>query len=303
MSSFHAWQRLYRQTNRSPLQQVCHPLLERHRISLHIKRDDLLHPYISGNKWRKLKYVLRQALTEQARGLLSFGGAYSNHLHALAAAGRRLGLPTVGLVRGEPHSATNPTLSDARRWGMTLEFVERSEYRCRQDPGWLAALADRHPGYRLIPEGGSEPLALPGVAELWRELPVADELILPVASGGTLAGLLSARPAGVRLTGYAVLKGHGWLAATVQQLHPPAAGDDGWRLQLDHHGGGYAKCSSEDRGRIVRLASALAVPLEPVYSGKAMLGLFRDIEAGMYPAGSRLIFLHTGGLQGARDGL
>nr|WP_237332688.1 pyridoxal-phosphate dependent enzyme [Zobellella iuensis] len=294
---------MYRQASRSPLQPLDHPLLERHRISLSIKRDDLLHPHISGNKWRKLKYILRQALTEQAPGLLSFGGAYSNHLHALAAAGKQLGLPTVGLVRGEPHSVANPTLSDARRWGMTLEFVERAEYRRRQDPDWLAALADRHPGYRLIPEGGSEPLALPGVAELWRELPAADELILPLASGGTLAGLLSARPPGVRLTGYAVLKGHGWLAATVQQLYPPAARDDGWRLQLDHHGGGYAKCPGDDRERITRLASALAVPLEPVYSGKAMLGLFRDIEAGMYPAGSRLIFLHTGGLQGARGGL
>ncbi|WP_445401419.1 1-aminocyclopropane-1-carboxylate deaminase/D-cysteine desulfhydrase [Zobellella sp. An-6] len=303
MSPLDSWQRLYRQTAGSPLQPVRHPLLKHHGVSLQIKRDDLLHPQLSGNKWRKLKHVLRQALAEQARGLLSFGGAYSNHLHALAAAGRALGLPTVGIVRGEPTSATNPTLSDAASWGMALRFVSRQDYRRRQDADWLAALAANYPGHYLIPEGGSTELALPGVAELWQELPPADELILPVASGGTLAGLLSARPRDVRLTGYAVLKAHGWLADTVQQLHPAAAADPGWRLRLEHHGGGYAKSPAEDRRRIAELATELAVPLEPIYSGKAMLGLFRDLDAGLYPAGSHLLFLHTGGLQGTRGGL
>ncbi|ATG75266.1 1-aminocyclopropane-1-carboxylate deaminase [Zobellella denitrificans] len=303
MSDLHAWQRLYLGATSSPLQPLHHPLLRRHGIRLSIKRDDLLHPRLSGNKWRKLKYVLRQALTERATGLLSFGGAWSNHLHALAAAGRELGLPTVGIVRGEPASAANPTLSDAAAWGMALRFVSRQDYRRRQDPDWLATLAADYPGHYLIPEGGSTGLALPGVAELWRELPAADELILPVASGGTLAGLIEARPAGTRLTGYAVLKGAGWLAETIGDLCPAALADAGWRLRLEHHGGGYAKCPAEDRRRILELATALAVPLEPVYSGKAMLGLFRDIEAGCYPSGSSLIFLHTGGLQGARGGL
>ncbi|WP_245879606.1 1-aminocyclopropane-1-carboxylate deaminase/D-cysteine desulfhydrase [Zobellella endophytica] len=303
MSHLLRWRRLFDAVPPSPLQWARHPLLTRHGLDLMIKRDDLLHPRISGNKWRKLKYVLRQAVSEQASGLLSFGGAWSNHLHALAAAGQTLELPTLGVVRGEPEYADNPTLADARHWGMTLAFVDRRQYRRRQEPDWLAALAQRHPGYRLIPEGGSCALALPGVAELWRELAPADALILPVASGGTLAGLLSARPADTRIIGYAVLKGDGWLAETVSGLYPPAARDPGWRLRLGYHGGGYAKCSADDRQRIARLASELAVPLEPVYSGKAMLGLFRDIEAGYYPAGSRLIFLHTGGLQGVRGGL
>lgn len=297
------WRRLFDAATPSPLQHVSHPLLTRHGLELRIKRDDLLHPRISGNKWRKLKYVLRQAVSERAAGLLSFGGAWSNHLHALAAAGQALDLPTLGVVRGEPEYADNPTLADARHWGMTLAFVDRRQYRRRQDPDWLAALAADHPGYHLIPEGGSCALALPGVAELWQELAPADALILPVASGGTLAGLLSARPAATLITGYAVLKGDGWLAQTVSELYPPAARDPGWRLRLGHHGGGYAKCPADDRRQIAELASELAVPLEPVYSGKAMLGLFRDIEAGCYPAGSRLIFLHTGGLQGGRGGL
>nr|WP_116474624.1 pyridoxal-phosphate dependent enzyme [Zobellella maritima] len=285
----------------SPLDPIRHPLLTQQGIQLWIKRDDLLHPQISGNKWRKLKYVLRHALSEDARGLLTFGGAYSNHLHALAAAGRQLPLATVGLVRGEAGSINNPTLSDARAWGMALEFVDRQQYRLRHTQAYLEQLAYRYPGYRIIPEGGSCSLALPGVAELWQELPPIDELILPVASGGTLAGLLSARPAGTRLRGYAVLKGKDWLAETVHRLFPDALQDPGWQLQLEHHGGGYAKCSAADRIAIAQLADELCVPLEPVYSGKALLGLFRDIAANHYAPGSRLVFLHTGGLQGARS--
>ncbi|GHA04832.1 1-aminocyclopropane-1-carboxylate deaminase/D-cysteine desulfhydrase [Oceanisphaera arctica] len=306
MSDLSCWQHLYQLQRPSPLQRLCHPLLEQHRLTLWIKRDDLLHHLISGNKWRKLKYTLRQALSEQAGGLLSFGGAYSNHLHALAAAGHRLGLPTVGMVRGESHS-NNPTLEDARRWGMTLEFVDRQQYRRRQDADWLAELTRRHPGYLIIPEGGSCPQALPGVAELWQEvgqeLPELDEVILPVASGGTLAGLLSARPASTRVRGYAVLKGAGWLAEEVCRLYPPAAQDNGWQLELSHHGGGYAKSSAADKAAIAELAVQLKVPLEAIYSGKALLGLFRDIADGRYAAGSRLLFLHTGGMQGARGAL
>ncbi|MDP5293168.1 pyridoxal-phosphate dependent enzyme [Oceanimonas sp. CHS3-5] len=301
MRSLHRWQQLYDRAGASVLQPVHHTSLDHHRLTLHIKRDDLLHASISGNKWRKLKYVLRQALSDEAAGLLSFGGAWSNHLHALAAAGHALGVPTVGIVRGEPEYAANPTLTDARAWGMTLDFVDRQTYRRRHDADFLAALALKYPGFYIIPEGGSCPLALPGVAELWRELPDCDQLILPVASGGTLAGLLSARPASTHVTGYAVLKGKDWLADTIHELYSPAADDSGWQLRLEHHGGGYAKCRAEDRGAIAALSEALAVPLEPVYSGKALLGLFRDIEAGRYPSGSRLIFLHTGGLQGARS--
>ena len=304
-----SWHRLYSSPS-SPqgLQPLCHPLLSRHGLTLWLKRDDLLHPTISGNKWRKLKYILRQALSDQALGILSFGGAYSNHLHALAAAGHQLGLPTVGIVRGEASSRHNPTLSDARHWGMTLEFVDRQQYRRRQDADWLAELALRYPGFLMVPEGGSCALAFPGVAELWQELwqeprqaeQQIDEVILPVASGGTLAGLLSARSAHCRVRGYAVLKGAHWLTDEICRLYPPAAQDAGWQLMLDHHGGGYAKCSASDRAEIDTLASQLGIPLEPIYSGKALLGLFRDIAAGVYPAGSRLVFIHTGGLQGAR---
>lgn len=315
-----AWHHLYATCPRAQrLQPLQHPLLAQHQLTLWVKRDDLIHPTISGNKWRKLKYILRNALLEGDRGILSFGGAYSNHLHALAAAGHYLGLPTVGIVRGEASSADNPTLRDAQAWGMTLVFVDRQQYRRRQDSDWLLELAQRYPKYRIIPEGGSCADALPGVAELWQEIEqelsqapqqsfnqqplTIDEVILPVASGGTLAGLLSARPSHTRIKGYAVLKGAQWLADEICRLHPNAADDPGWQLSLEHHGGGYAKCSAADNADINLLASQLVLPLEPIYSGKTLLGLFRDIAAGAYPAGSKLVFLHTGGLQGARGSL
>ena len=299
MTSLSLWQQLYTHTP-SVLQPLAHPLLSQRAITLYCKRDDLLHPRLSGNKWRKLKYPLRQALSEQALGVLSFGGAYSNHLHALAAAGLALNLPTVGIVRGEANS-NNPTLTDARQWGMELAFVNRQQYRRRQDSDWLAELAQRYPGYMLLPEGGSCPLALPGVAELWQELPPQVEVILPVASGGTMAGLLSARPSGAKVRGYAVLKGDPWLAKEIVALYPAAAQDKNWQLVYKHHGGGYAKCSAPDKQAIAQLATELQLPLEPIYSGKALLGLFKDIATGQFQRGSTLVFLHTGGLQGARS--
>lgn len=333
-----AWQHLYSSAAPSPLQRLHHPLLDRQQLSLWVKRDDLVHGRLSGNKWRKLKYPVRDAILSQAQGLLSFGGAYSNHLHALAALGQQLALPTQAIVRGEAHSQHNPTLTDARSWGMGLEFVDRQQYRRRQDPRWLAELAARYPGYYIIPEGGSCALALPGVAELWFELgsqlnaspnsqlssPSANRptappipllpapvdasimpsaiahIILPVASGGTVAGLISARPATSQITAYAVLKGANWLKDEVCSLYPAAAEDNGWQLRLNHHGGGYAKSCAADGAAITLLSHELQLPLEPIYSGKALLGLFRDIADGYYPAHSQLVFLHTGGLQGAR---
>lgn len=300
MTPFSLWQQLYSAVSASTLEPLVHPLLTEQGITLYCKRDDLLHPRLSGNKWRKLKYPLRQALTEHAAGILSFGGAYSNHLHALAAAGQALNLPTVGIVRGEA-SSHNPTLTDVRHWGMQLEFVNRQQYRRRQDSDWLAELAQRYPDYMILPEGGSCALALPGVAELWQELPPQIEMILPVASGGTMAGLLSARPTGAKVRGYAVLKSDPWLKKEIIALYPPAAHDKHWQLVYKYHGGGYAKCSVDDKLAIAQLAAELQLPLEPIYSGKALLGLFNDIATGHFKRGSTLVFLHTGGLQGARS--
>ncbi|WP_421272789.1 1-aminocyclopropane-1-carboxylate deaminase/D-cysteine desulfhydrase [Aeromonas taiwanensis] len=281
----------------SPLHRIHHPLLTAHGVTLWCKRDDLIHPSLSGNKWRKLKYHLQQARAQGKTHILSFGGAYSNHIHALAAAGCRLGLRTTGIIRGEAASVSNATLSAARGWGMDLVFVDRQSYRRRQDPAWLAQFEDADT--LIVPEGGSSPRALPGVAELVDELPFSPDLwVLPCASGGTLAGLIAGKRERERILAIAVIKGGTQLRDEVCRLHPGAATTEGWRIALDHHDGGYARFSPALWQWVQAFCAETGLPLEPIYSGKAMWGLFRELEAGRIPRGSEVVFLHTGGLQG-----
>lgn len=281
----------------SPLQAIHHPLLTRYGVELWCKRDDLIHPLISGNKWRKLKYYLHHAREHGKRHLLSFGGAYSNHIHALAAAGHQFGLRTTGIIRGESDSVSNSTLSDARRWGMDLVFVDRLSYRRRQEPEWLAQFeaADT----LIVPEGGSSPLAIPGVAELVTELPFSPDLwVLPCASGGTLAGLIAGKREMEQILAIAVLKGGNFIADEVRRLYPAAATTHGWQIALDHHDGGYARFSPALWQWVQAFSAETGLPLEPIYSGKAMYGLFRELAAGRIAPGSRIVFIHTGGMQG-----
>ena len=281
----------------SPLQRLHHPLLTSYDVELWCKRDDLIHPAISGNKWRKLKYHLLHAREHGKQHLLSFGGAYSNHIHALAAAGYQTGLRTTGIIRGEADAVSNTTLRDARRWGMDLVFVDRQSYRQRQDPDWLAQFAA--PDTLIVPEGGSSPLAIPGVAELVGEVPFSPDLwVLPCASGGTLAGLVAGKRDREQILAIAVLKGGGFIADEVCRLHPAAASIPGWRIALDHHDGGYAKFSPALWQWVEDFSADTGLPLEPIYSGKAMWGLFRDLAAGRIARGSKIVFIHTGGMQG-----
>ena len=281
----------------SPLHPISHPLLDAQGVRLWCKRDDLIHPLLSGNKWRKLKYHLQQASTLGKTRLLSFGGAYSNHIHALAAAGHLTGLRTTGIIRGEAEAVSNATLRAARDRGMDLVFVDRQSYRRRQDPDWLAQFLA--PDTLIVPEGGSGPLAIPGVAELVAEVPFSPDLwVLPCASGGTLAGLVAGKRAREQILAIAVLKGGAFIHDEVCRLHPAATDTPGWRIALDHHDGGYAKFSPALWQWGQSFSAQTGLPLEPIYSGKAMWGLFRELAAGHIPRGSEIVFIHTGGLQG-----
>jgi 1-aminocyclopropane-1-carboxylate deaminase len=281
----------------SPLQRLHHPLLHRYGVELWCKRDDLIHPTISGNKWRKLKHHLLHAKAQGKQHLLSFGGAYSNHIHALAAAGCQAGLRTTGIIRGESYAVSNSTLQDAKCWGMDLVFVDRQSYRRRQDLDWLAQFAASDT--LIVPEGGSSPLAIPGVAELVSEVPFSPDLwVLPCASGGTLAGLIAGKRQQEQILAIAVLKGGGFIADEVCRLHPAATSIPGWRIALDHHDGGYAKFSPALWLWVQDFSAQTGLPLEPIYSGKAMWGLFRELAAGRIAPGSKIVFIHTGGMQG-----
>ncbi|AOW77484.1 cysteine desulfhydrase [Colwellia sp. PAMC 20917] len=285
----------------SPLQKVTHPLFERHQLSVSIKRDDVIHPIISGNKWRKLKFNLRHAQAHNYIGVISFGGSFSNHIHALAFACHQQGLKSIGIIRGEKEYASNFTLSMAQRWGMKLHFVDRKSYRLRENKEYLAQLQLTYPDYLIVPEGGSNTLALAGVGEVITELNQQcefDTLVTPVGSGGTLAGLIKADNNQHNLLGIAVLKQDGYLTEQVNSLLGDNLHFNNWQIMPEFHRGGYAKFNKEDAEKILSFSQQTGLIFEPVYSGKMILALLDLIDQQYFPKGHRLVLLHTGGLQG-----
>jgi 1-aminocyclopropane-1-carboxylate deaminase len=285
----------------SRLQQIIHPLFEKHQLTVSIKRDDAIHPIVSGNKWRKLKFNLRHAKTHNYTGVISFGGSFSNHIHALAFSCQQQGLKSIGIIRGEKEYASNFTLSMAQKWGMELHFIDRKTYRLREDQAYLAELQETYPDYHLVPEGGSNKLALGGVGEVITELNQQcefDILLTPVGSGGTLAGLIQADNNQHQLLGISVLKQEGYLTEQVNHLLSNNKHFNNWQILSEFHRGGYAKFSKEDEQRIVNFNLQTGFVFEPVYSGKMVLALLDLIEQGYFPKGKRIVLLHTGGLQG-----
>lgn len=290
----------------SKLQRVHHPLFDQHEVHVEIKRDDIIHPIISGNKWRKLKYNLQHVKQEQhINGVLSFGGSYSNHIHALAFACSEQNIPCVGIIRGEEKYQNNFTLSWAKHWGMQLLFVDRKTYRRRHDSEYLAELQQQFPDYFIVPEGGTNKRAITGVSEIITELSQQtefDTLITPVGSGGTLAGLIAGDKLNNtehKLLGIAVLKNAEYMKDEIKDLLPTAAvPHDKWQLLTDYHRGGYAKFSLSDATRIAEFNKITGVDFEPVYSGKMVLAFIDLLEQGYFSKGERIVLLHTGGMQG-----
>jgi 1-aminocyclopropane-1-carboxylate deaminase len=288
----------------SPLVELHHPLFSHFNVKVSIKRDDLIHPVISGNKWRKLKHNILAAKSTSKAGIISFGGAYSNHIHALAYACKLEGLRSIGIIRGEPHYANNATLSQAASFGMTFDFVSRKEYRERAEKVYLQQLQEKHPNLLIVPEGGSNQLALQGVSEIVTELKQQtnwDYLITPVGSGGTIAGLLSAAHQEHEIIGISVLKQAGYLEKeVVNLLAANKVKMENWQVVNQYHCGGYAKFSNNDQQQIISLAKQLGIPLEPIYSGKMILAFFDMLKNNYFRRNSHIVLLHTGGLQGLK---
>ncbi|WP_236546626.1 1-aminocyclopropane-1-carboxylate deaminase/D-cysteine desulfhydrase [Psychromonas sp. L1A2] len=296
---------LYRTMGHSPLQVLTHPLLTEKSITLSVKRDDLLHPDISGNKWRKLKYNLLYAEANNKNHLISFGGAFSNHIHALAAACNHFQFKATGIIRGEQHYASNPTLSQVQKWGMQLQFVDRKTYRLKEEDEYLTMLQKQYPNAYIIPEGGSNNLAIPGVEEVIKELthqckqPIG-HIFTATGSAGTLAGLISGAlkysPTTV-VHGIAVLKNGQYLEETVKGFVQEES-QINWHLHTDFHGGGYGKVSLTIAEFCRQFTLDTNIPIEPIYSGKMFYALWNLIEQDYFPAGTHIVALHTGGLQG-----
>ncbi|MGR9013085.1 MAG: 1-aminocyclopropane-1-carboxylate deaminase/D-cysteine desulfhydrase [Gammaproteobacteria bacterium] len=291
--------KLEKSFNPSILTKVDDPVLAQYQVELWMKRDDLLHPVISGNKWRKLKYILDHALSLGADTIISMGGAYSNHLHALAYVGKVLGLKTIGLVRGEPSVTLTPTLLDAKEWGMELKFVSRSDYRLLRQYKSHFALPGLKQGQYWLTEGGAQTLALQGVAELVNEIEMAyDTLCVPCGTGTTLAGIIDKAPERMSVLGFAALKNAGFLRKEVEAMLSQSRHN--WQLNLDYHFGGFAKINAELSAFINDFELKTNIPLEPVYTGKMIYAVYDLITKHYFKPGERIVALHTGGLQGKR---
>ena len=278
---------------------VTDPFLDQYQIELWLKRDDLLHPIISGNKWRKLKYILQHVLSIEADTIMSMGGAYSNHLHALAYTGKLLNISTVAYVRGEQPEYFNPTLKDLVAWGMQLKFISRSSYR---ELRHYQSLPEQKPNEYWLPEGGALGYALQGVAEMVEEIDISyDTLCVPCGTGTTMAGMIAAAENKTTVLGFAALKGTHFLEHDVNKLLPDSStGFCQWSINHDYHFGGFAKTTPELLEFINSFEHQTGVELEPVYTGKMMYGIYALIKQGFFAKDQRIIAVHTGGLQGKR---
>lgn len=286
-----------------PLVEVRDPWLQPYGLRLRMLRLDQIHPQISGNKWYKLSYNLRAAQAAGQGTLLSFGGAYSNHLVALAAAGRLSGMRTIGVLRGERGQQTNPRLEFCEQQGMQLHHVSRGDYRRSRDADFIAALHAQFGDFYLIPEGGSNLQGVRGCMAIAQHLHAAGLgsnscVALACGTAATLAGLLAGLQGECSVLGVSVLKGEDTLSAQVREWLALVGREDpcAWTLRTDFHCGGYAKNTPELTQFIHRFHSVSGITLEHVYTGKLMLALYTLIAQGQFARGSDLIALHTGGL-------
>ncbi|GIH28240.1 1-aminocyclopropane-1-carboxylate deaminase [Acrocarpospora phusangensis] len=261
-------------------------------VRVWLKRDDLIGGGISGNKWRKLKYNVG------AGAVVTFGGAYSSHVRAVAVAGEKYGFATAGVIRGEERLPLNPVLDDAVRRGMRLRYLDRTTYRLKHTTEVLEWLRGEYPGYRILPEGGSNPEAVRGCMELPGEITVPfDVICCPVGTGGTLAGIAAGLTPGRRAIGFSALRGGSFLNDEVARLQRETLGETtpNWHIETDYHFGGYARTNAQLSSFIDDFHDRHGILLDRVYVAKMMYGVFDLIESGAFASGTALVAVVTGG--------
>ena len=266
-------------------------------ITVQIKREDLLHPFISGNKFRKLKYNLLKAKAENKDALLTFGGAFSNHIAATAYAGKEYGFKTIGIIRGEELESKiseNPTLKFAQDCGMQFKFVTREGYRHKTETIFLENLKQEFGDFYLVPEGGTNEFAVKGCEEiLTQEDAQFDFICCAIGTGGTISGLINSSLPHQKVLGFPALKGE-FLKEDIRKF----ARNQNWELITDYHFGGYGKVNSELIAFINRFFEENNIPLDPIYTGKMVFGVMDLIPKHYFPENSKILLIHTGGLQG-----
>ena len=266
-------------------------------IEIHIKREDLIHPFVSGNKFRKLKYNLLQAKMENHQTLLTFGGAFSNHIAAVAFAGREKGFKTIGMIRGdelEDKVSENPTLSFAQKCGMQLEFISREEYRSKSEVSFLENLKQKFGHCYLIPEGGTNELAVKGCQEiLTKDDTEFDYICCSIGTGGTISGIINSALPHQKVLGFPALKGD-FLKKEIRIF----VQNENWELVTDYHFDGYGKINAALIEFINEFNRENQIPLDPIYTGKMVFGVIDLIKKNYFPAHSKILLIHTGGIQG-----
>lgn len=269
----------------------------REDIEVAMLRLDLIHPVVQGNKWYKLRYNIDKALEEGYTRLLTFGGVYSNHLSATAGAAQAYGLPCIGIVRGDEGTIT-PTMRQCHDMGMELYFISRQDYKRKNDPDFLAGLAEQFDQPYIIPEGGANEAGRLGAERIEWEIPEGyTHVCVSVGTGTTLVGLRNALPLGVRLCGYAPMKQGAYLEHELRP-HLRQGKDASWTITDNWHFGGFGKSTDELLSFMNEFYTIHHIPLDIIYTAKMMYGIQQQLREGYFPAGSRILCIHTGGLQG-----
>ena len=269
-------------------------------VELFIKREDKLHPIISGNKFRKLKYNIEEAKRLNQTTLLTFGGAFSNHILAVAGAGAEFGFKTIGVIRGEELESKiqeNPTLVKAQELGMQFYFVSRTAYRDKEEPSFISHLHEKYGNFYLVPEGGTNNLAIKGCEEILTDSDKEyfTHITCAVGTGGTISGLINSSTEKQQIIGFSSLKG-AFLSEVIRNF----VSKTNWSINDSYHFGGYGKVTDELIQFLNSFYSQTAIPLDPVYTGKMVFGVLDLIEKGYFPENSKILMIHTGGLQGIK---
>ncbi len=283
-------------------QQIFLPILEEKKVELFIKREDLIHPYVSGNKFRKLKYNLEEAKKLKKKAVLTFGGAFSNHILATSVAGKLCGLKTFGVIRGDELGKNvtktleeNPTLRKAQENGMKLQFVSREEYRQKTSFGFIEKMKNKWGDFYLIPEGGTNILSVQGCEEiLTKDDKKFNYVCAALGTGGTISGVINSLGRRQKVIGFPALKGQ-FLSEEIKKY---TTNRKSWRLQKGYHFGGYAKHTEELITFINKFKEDTGIQLDPIYTGKMLFGILDLVEKDSFEEGSKILAIHTGGIQG-----
>lgn len=269
-------------------------------VNITIRRDDLLHPLISGNKFRKLKYNILQAKIQNFSGIITFGGAYSNHILATAAAAREFNFKCIGIIRGDElkdNYKDNPTLNFAEQLGMQFIFVSREEYKKRNSEIYSKELALKYSDYYLVPEGGTNALAVKGCEEIITSKDsIYNYICCASGTGGTISGIINSLNTNQKALSFPVLKDQS-LKTTIQGLITNPERQD-WDIIDAYHFSGYGKVNDELIKFINHFFNTFDIPLDPVYTGKLFYGIFDMIDREIFNPNHKILAIHTGGLQG-----